>query len=173
MTHNPSWVPASGVDLCCFRIPFRCGRKPLVETGGQDNTDLVLIRKSNIVSLNGFAVDPIKFVDFYNESFFGNTLLELNGGRNALKQVWQQILKTIEEIQSHVPFSTNVLTAAATSFSFGLDENTDPVDERCLAHNFVAYLKTVLDKETFDKYIPPDLSEKSRHADGHAFSKPV
>ena len=66
-----------------------------------------------------------------------------------------------------------MLTAAAISFSFGLDENSNPADERYLLHNFVAYLKLALDEETYNKYIPPDVSEKSKHADGHAFGKPV
>ena len=90
-----------------------------------------------------------------------------------LKQVWERILKTLERCQLQIPFSTSILTAAATSFSFGLDENTNPVDERRLIHNFVAYLKGALDEETYKKYIPLDLSEGSKYADGHAFGKPV
>lgn len=54
-----------------------------------------------------------------------------------------------------------------------MDENTDPADERYLVRNFVAYLKIVLDEEAFSKYIPPELSEESKHANGHAFGKPV
>jgi len=59
-----------------------------------------------------------------------------------------------------------MLTAAATSFSFGLDEKSDPANERHLLHKFVAYLKLALDEETYNKYIPPDVSEESKHSDG-------
>ena len=90
-----------------------------------------------------------------------------------LKQVWQRILKTIEESQLHIPFSANLLTAAAKSFSFELDENTEVAHEGYLLDDFVAYLKIVLDEKTYDKYILADLSEQSRHADRHIFDKPV
>ena len=75
--------------------------------------------------------------------------------------------------ESQIPISTNALTAAATSFSFGLDEKSNPADERCLVRRFVAYLKLALPEDAYDKYIPPDLSEESKHSDGHAFGKPV
>ena len=84
-----------------------------------------------------------------------------------LKQVRQKVLKTVEKIQSRIPFSTGILTVAATSFLFGLDKNTDSADERYLIHNLVAYMKIVLD------HIPPDLSERSKFADGHTFGKTV
>jgi len=54
-----------------------------------------------------------------------------------------------------------------------LDEESNPADERRLMHNFVAYLKIVLDEETYNKHIPSDTSEESKHGDGYAFSKPV
>jgi hypothetical protein len=66
-----------------------------------------------------------------------------------------------------------VLTAAATSFSFGLDEKSDPTNKRHLLYKFIAYLKLALDEETYDKYIPLDMSKESKHADGLEFGKPV
>ena len=96
-------------------------------------------------------------------------MIDSDEGRNVLKQRWQRFLKTVEASQSHVPFSTGILTAAATSFSFGLDESTNPAEGSYLVYNFVAYLRIVLDEETYNKYIPPDLSEKSKFADGHVF----
>jgi hypothetical protein len=127
----------------------------------------------NVLSLSGFTVDPIKFAGSYNESFFGNNTIDSDEGRNRLKQVWQRILKTVENSQSQIPFSTSMLAAAAISFSFGLNHEIKPAEERHLLHDFVAYLKIALDEETYNKYIPPDLSEESKHADGHAFGKPV
>lgn len=126
-----------------------------------------------MLSLSGSVVDPIKYVESYNENIFGNATIKSDEGRNALKQVWQRILTTIEKGQIQIPFSVSVLSAAATSFSFGLDEKNDPADERHLLHKFVAYLKLVLGRETYEKYIPLDVSEKSKHADGLEFGKPV
>lgn len=169
---NPSWIPRWNQPMM-FRNPFRFGRalpwKPAGETTPIWNID----KKLNIVSLTGFVVDLISYVEPYSETFFGNTIIESDKGRNMLMQVWQKILKTVEKSQSHIPFNTGIFTALATSFSFGLDENTDPADERYLLHNFVAYLKIVLDEETYNRYIPSDLSKRSELADGHAFGKPV
>ena len=169
---NPSWIPQWNRPMV-FRNPFRFGRalpwKPAGETKPTWNID----KELNIISLTGFVVDPVNLVDSYNERFFGNAMIESDEGKTVLTQVWRRLLKTMEESQSQIPLSTSILTAAATSFSFGLDENTDPADERYLVRNFVAYLKIVLDEETFNKYIPPDLIEESKHANGHAFGKPV
>jgi hypothetical protein len=169
---NPSWIPRWERPML-FRNPFRFGKalpwKPAGETKPVWNID----KKLNVLSLSGFVVDPIKFVESYNERFFCNAITKSDEGRNELKQVWQRILKTVENSQPQIPFNTSVLTAIATSFSYGLDEKSDPADERLLFHNFVAYLKIALDEETYNKYIPPDVSEESKHADGHAFGKPV
>lgn len=88
-----------------------------------------------------------------------------------LTQNWQRILKTVEEGQSQIPFHSSILTAAATSFSFRMDKNTDPADERYLVRNFFAYLIIVLNEETFNRYITRDLSEESKGANRHAFAK--
>jgi hypothetical protein len=156
-----------------FRNPFRFGKalpwKPAGDTKPLWNID----KKLNVLSLSGFVVDPLKFVESYNESFFGNEMIKSDEGRNVLEKFWQRILRGVENSQSQIPFSTSMLTAVATSFSFGLDEKTNPADERHLLHSFVAHLKTTLDEETYNKYIMPDLSEELKDADGNAFGKPV
>lgn len=169
---NPSWIPRWNQSML-FRNPFRFGRALPWKPAGETTPIWSIDKKLNIVSLTGFVVDLINFVEPYSEKFFGNTIIESDIGRNMLRHVWQRILKTVEKSHSQIPFNTGIFTALATSFSFGLDENTDPADERYLVHNFVAYLKIVLDDETCNRYIPSDLSEKSKLADGHAFGKPV
>ena len=66
-----------------------------------------------------------------------------------------------------------MLSAAVTSFLFGLDEKNDPVNKRYLLYKFVTYLKLVLGKETYNKYILLDVSKESKHVDGLEFGKPV
>ena len=169
---TPSWIPRWNQPML-FRNPFRFGRalpwKPAGETTPIWNIDNQL----NIISLTGFTVDRISSVEPYSESFFGNAIIESEKGRNMLRQTWQRILKTVEKSQSQMPLDTGILTALATSFSFGLDENTDPADGRYLLLNFVAYLNIVLDEETYNRYIPSDLSERSKSASGYIFGKPV
>ena len=169
---NPSWIPRWNQPMV-FRNPFRFGRalpwKPASETAPIWKID----KKLNLISLTEFIVDRVNVVDSYNESSFGNAVIESDEGKNLLTKVWQRILKTVEGTQSQIPFNLSILTAAATSFSFGLDENTDPAHERFLVQNFVTYLKIVLDEETLNKYIPSDLSEESERANGHAFGKHV
>jgi hypothetical protein len=94
-------------------------------------------------------------------------------GRKILKEVWQRILKTMRNSQLHVPFSADELTAAATSFSFGLDEKSDPANEHLLVQRFVVYLKIVLDEELYNTNIPAGVSEDSKNADGQLFGKLV
>ena len=169
---NPSWIPRWDRAML-FRNPFRFGNavpwKPAGDTKPAWNID----KKLNVLSLSGFVVHPIKSAESYNESLFGNAMIDSDEGRDVLKQVWRRILKTMEGCQSQIPFNISVLTAAAMSFSFGLDEKNEAGDERLLIHNFVAYLKIALDEETYNKYIPPDISEESKDGDGHAFGKPV
>ena len=96
---NPSWIPRWDRPML-FRNPFRFGKalpwKPAGETKPIWNTD----KKLNVLSLSGFVVDPIKYVESYNESFFGNAMTKSDEGRNVLKQVWQRILKTVGNSQS-------------------------------------------------------------------------
>ena len=169
---SPSWIPQWNLPMV-FRNPFRFGRALPWRPAGETKPSWNIDKKLNVISLNGFVVDRVRFCDSYYESFFGNAMIESYEGKRKLTQAWQSILKTVETSEQQLPFNTRILTAAATSFSFGLDEGSDPADERYLLRNFVAYLDIVLDKETFDKYIPSDLSEESKHGNGHAFGKPV
>lgn len=168
----PSWIPQWSRPML-FRNPFRFGRalpwKPAGDTTPIWNID----KESNILSLTGYSVDSVKVLDSYHEGFFSNAIIESNEGKRMLVEAWQRILKTVEGSQSRTPINANTLAAVATSFSFGLDENTDPADEHYLVRNFVAYLNIVLDEETISKYISPDLSAQSKHANGHAFGKPA
>ncbi|KAL5314134.1 hypothetical protein ACEPPN_018558 [Leptodophora sp. 'Broadleaf-Isolate-01'] len=144
------------------------------------NTDVLLYcavwsidKSTNVLSLSGFVVDHIRYAAPYDESIFGNATIQSDKGNEHLKQILQRILATIEESQLQKPFSTSVLTATASSFSFGLDDKSDPAAERHLLHNFVAYLKLVLDDEIYNKYRPADVSDEAKHANGLEFGKPV
>ena len=137
---NPSWIPHWDWPMLFWNL-FQFGKalpwKPAGETKPIWNIDKTL----NVLSLSGFVVDHIKFVEFYSKSFFSNTMTKSDEGRNALKQVWQRILKAVKNNQSRIFFGISVLTAAATSFSFGLNKKANPADEHHLFHNFIAYLK--------------------------------
>ena len=100
-------------------------------------------------------------------------MIESNEEKLKLRQIWQSLLQTLEKSQRQIPFNAETIIAAATSFSFGLDENINPADSYYLIRNFVAYLKTVLDEQTFNKYISPDLSEESKRANERDFDKPM
>jgi Heterokaryon incompatibility protein (HET) len=169
---NPSWIPRWDRPML-FRNPFRFGKALPWKPAGETKPLWSIDKKLNVLSLSGFVVDLLKFVESYNESFFGNAMIKSDEGKNVLEKFWQRILRTVENSQSQIPFSTSILTAVAISFSFGLDEKTNPADEHHLLHSFVAHLKTTLDKETYNKYIPPDLTKELKDADGHAFGKPV
>lgn len=169
---TPSWIPRWDEPML-FRNPFRFGRALPWKPAGKTTPRWSIDKGSNVLSMTGYFVDSIKIVDSYNEGFFSNAMISSHEGKRTLTQAWHQILRTLEESQSQTPISTSLLTAAATSFSFGLDENTDPADERCLLWNFVAYLRIVLDEETFNKYISSNLSEESQRANGLAFGKPA
>ena len=96
---NPSWIPQWNRPMV-FRNPFRFGKalpwKPAGETKPIWSIDKIL----NIMSLTGFVVDPINSVESYNESFFSDAMIKSNKGKQELRQVWQRILKTMEESQS-------------------------------------------------------------------------
>ena len=169
---NPSWIPQWDRPML-FRNPFRFGNAPPWRPSGETTPPLNFDKKLIILSLTGFIVDSVKFVHPYNERFFCNAMMESDKGKSDLTQVWRSLLKTVEDSQPQLPLNAKILTALATSFSFGLDENAHPTDERGLARNFAAYLKMVLDKETFVRYIPSNLAEESKHANGRRFGKPV
>lgn len=169
---TPSWIPRWDLPML-FRNPFRFGKALPWKPAGETKPIWTIDKTMNVLSLSGFVVEPIKYVELYNESMFGNAMINSDGGRNELKQVWQRILTTMEKSQSQTPLSASLLTAAATSFSFGLDEKSDPANERHLLQKFVAYLRLALGEETYNKYIPPGVSEESKHANGLEFGKPV
>ncbi|KAL8940285.1 MAG: hypothetical protein Q9216_002897 [Gyalolechia sp. 2 TL-2023] len=169
---NPSWVPQWNRPML-FRNPFRFGRSLPWRPSGGTTAISSIDKELNIISLTGFYVDSVKLFEPYNEGFFSNATVDSDEGKRVLPQVWQRILMTVEESQSKIPIDSRTLAAVATSFSFGLDERTDPADERYLLRNFVAYLKIVLDEETFGRYISSALAEESASANGHAFGKPA
>ena len=171
-TESPSWVPRWDIPML-FRNPFRFG-KPLPWRPAGDTTPIWSIdKKSSILSLSGFVVGPIEFVEPYNESCFGNVMTESDEGRKTLNQVWQRILETMRKRLLNVPFTAEELTAAATSFSFGLDEKSNPANEELLLQRFVAYLGLALDEEVYNTYVPADVSEDAKNTDGRLFGKPV
>lgn len=131
-----------------FRNPFRFGRALPWRPAGETKPIWNIDKELNVVSLTGNIIDVIRFVEPYSENFLGNMMIIESGtGREILRQVWQRILTTMEKGQSQTPFDTGMFTALVTSFSFGLDENTDPADERYLLHNFFAYLKSYSTKK--------------------------
>jgi hypothetical protein len=169
---DPSWIPYWDQPML-FRNLFCFGNLVLWKPAGESKPIWSIDKESNVLSVHGLIVDPIKFTGPYNKSIFGNTMINSNEGRNRLKQIWQTILETINDNQSQIPFSINVITAATISFSFRLNEKSIPADERNVLHSFIAYLKIALNKETYNKYIPSNLSEESKGADSLLFGKPV
>jgi Heterokaryon incompatibility protein (HET) len=169
---DPSWVPRWDRPML-FRNPFRFGKPVPWKPAGESRPVWSIDKDANVLSLTGFVLDSIEFVEPYYETFFGSTMIASDEGKLELKQAWHRILGTMTKSLSHIPFSNSILAATATSFSFGLDKMCDPTDERCLFHNFVAYLKNVLDEETYNKYISLDTSEECKDGNGDAFGKPV
>ena len=169
---NPSWIPQWNQSML-FRNPFRFGRSLPWRPAWNTTSRWSVEAESNILNMEGCIFDSIQLADSYQESFFGNALLKSDEGRQRLRQIWQRLLKTMEALHSQVPLAVDLLTAAASSFSFGLDSNTEPADERFFLKTFVAYLNLILEKDIYDKYIPSHLQEESRFANGHEFGKPV
>lgn len=170
---NPSWIPAWNIPML-FRNPFRFGNRVPWKPAGDSKVVWSIDKSLNVLSLSGCIAGRIQSVRSYNESFFGNTMLTSKDGVETLKKEWSEILKMIEDGASHsVPFSRAVINATANAFSFGLNEKSLVAEENYLLHNFVAYLGIVLDKETYDKYIPLHVSDESRQADGLLFGKPT
>jgi len=169
---TPSWIPRWDRPML-FRNPFRFGKALPWKPAGETKPVWSIDKTTNVLSLSGFVVDHINHATSYDESIFGNATIKSDEGRIELRQVWQRILTMMEKSRLQTPIDASVLIAAATSFSFGLDEKSDPANELHLLHNFVAYLKLVLNEDTFNEYIPPDVREESKHADGLAFGKPV
>lgn len=168
---SPSWIPRWDKPML-FRNPFRFGNAVPWCPAGDAKTVWSIDKALNILSVSGFVVDWIRSAESYNQVYFSNATIDSDGQRSFLKQKWQRILDSMLENQSR-PLSYSRLSAAAMSFSFGLDENSDVADERRVTQNFITYLKIVLDDESFAQFIPPELAKESIHGDGSAFGKPV
>jgi hypothetical protein len=94
-----SWIPRWDLPML-FRNPFRFGKALLWKPAGETKPIWNIDKIMNVLSLSGFVIDPIKYVESYNESIFGNVTIKSDEGRNELKQVWQRILTTMEKSQS-------------------------------------------------------------------------
>ncbi|CAG8961569.1 hypothetical protein HYFRA_00006103 [Hymenoscyphus fraxineus] len=171
-TEDPSWIPRWDIPML-FRNPFRFGKPLPWKPAGETMPIYTIDKEANILSLSGSIIGTIEFVEPYNESYFGNPMIDSEEGRETLKGVWQRILKTIGKSHSKLPLSVHDTTAAATSFAFGLNEKSDPAENDILVKRFVAYLKLFLDENTYTAYIPAELSEKSNESDARLFGKPV
>lgn len=170
---DPSWIPRWDRPML-FRNPFRFGKSLPWKPAGASKAVWHISKASNVLSLTGFCVDVIKTSESYNEQYFGNAMLASEEGKSGLQLAWRRILGMLDDARGALPQSPSAVTAAAMSLSFGLDENSDPADVQRLTRYFVAYLRLVLDPETFARHVSPELSEEaSRGANGHEFGKPV
>ncbi|KAI8723093.1 HET domain-containing protein [Fusarium sp. LHS14.1] len=171
-TDHPSWVPRWDRPML-FRNPFRFGKalpwKPSLDSKPIWNIDA----QSMVLALRGVLVDSIKVSETYNESLFGNATMKLEEGRAQIGHAWRRILENLRSSRPNRPYSRSELTAVATSLSFGLNEESESGEERILMHNFVSYLRLVLDDQAYQQYVPPELSKEAENADGYQFGKPV
>lgn len=170
-TEDPSWVPRWNKPML-FRNPFRLTSGVPWRPTGETTPIWSVDKELSILSLSGITLGTIEYTESYNEKVFGAVMVLSMEGRKELNQIWSETLKTFEN-KFPVPLGADVLTAAAVSLSFGLDEKKTIADDHQLMLNFVAYLKIALEEGTFSKYISTELSEESESADGHAFGKPV
>ncbi|PMD25432.1 hypothetical protein NA56DRAFT_686025 [Hyaloscypha hepaticicola] len=72
-TENPSWVPRWEIPML-FRNPFRFGKPLPWRPAGETNPVWNIDKKLNILSLSGFIIGSIKFVEPYNKSYFRNEM---------------------------------------------------------------------------------------------------
>lgn len=93
--------------------------------------------------------------------------------RKKLNQSWTGILGSPSSRSPDTPFTDSALIAMATSFSFGLDDSSDLCSERSLMRPFVAYLRQVLDEETYNRPIPLEACNESASVNGRLFGKPI
>lgn len=168
---NPSWVPNWNREML-FRNPFRFGRPMPWRPAGDTKPDWKIDREKFILSLTGFSYGSISIVEPYRDTYFGDAILKERDKRKLLAQAWERILGAVSRIKS-IPFEEAVLMAMAVSFAFGLDDKSYPSEPQVLLHNFIAYLRMILEKDTFDKYVPSNIDDAARDADGHAFGKPI
>ena len=169
---EPSWIPRWDRAML-FRNPFRFGKALPWKPAGETKAVWRIADDHSILTLSGFPVDTIRSSETYNENYFSDSLLKTEERRRHLQLTWKQTLSILTSDTSSLLLSTDVLTAIATAFSYGLDAEANPADEQQLLRTFVAYLRIVLDEETFEQHIPSSVEEKSQAANGHAFGKPV
>ncbi|KAF3939357.1 hypothetical protein ABW19_dt0206404 [Dactylella cylindrospora] len=173
---NPSWIPAWNEPML-FRNPFRFGNSVPWKPAGDTKAVWSIDKDQNLLSIDGFTVDTIKLAFTYNETYFGNTTLNSEEGKATILKGWKEILGNIETgTSASTPLSREILNSAASAFSYGLNETSVPTEETYLLLNFVAYLKIVLDEETYQKYVPAELTEEAANTpnvDGLQFGKPV
>jgi hypothetical protein len=169
---KPSWVPRWDIPML-FRNPFRFGKTLPWKPAGSTNTVWKINREDFVISLTGFRVGTIRVAEPYNEQYFGNAVLTSEGGREEVKHHWERILEAFSSVHAQLPFSRETLTKTAVSLSYGLNEQSEVEHEQALVRNFAAYLKIVLDDESYTRYVPPDVADSSQDADGRAFGKPV
>ncbi|KAG9234194.1 heterokaryon incompatibility protein-domain-containing protein [Amylocarpus encephaloides] len=169
---DPSWIPRWDIPML-FRNPFRFGKPLPWKPAGGTRPKWAIDKDFNILNISGFIAGSIKHVEPYNESLFGNFMEDSPDGRESSDEIWKRILKTISNTQELELIGLHALKAAAVSFCFALDENSNLADEDILTQRFVAYLELTLDEKTYRKYIPEFVSENSVKADGKLFGKPV
>ncbi|PQE10509.1 heterokaryon incompatibility protein [Rutstroemia sp. NJR-2017a BVV2] len=168
---NPSWVPRWDKAML-FRNPFRLTSGVPWRPTGKTVPIWSIDKKESILTIQGISLGIIEFAESYNESIFGTVIASSPEGVKELNQIWSKILKIFEN-KFPVPLSAEVITAAAVSLSFGLNEKKELGEDRKLMLNFISYLNTALDEWTFRKFISAELAEESKSADGSAFGKPV
>ena len=170
---DPSWVPRWNTSML-FRNPFRFGRPVPWHPSGRSRTAVWSIDKDkNVLSLSGFTVDDIEHVEFYKESYFGSAALSSENGKTEVRQCWQNVLGMVSNVFASIPLTRDIIKATAVSLSYGLDQKCQAAEDIELSHNFVAYLRNILDLETFEKYISQDVIDECKDGNGEAFGKPV
>ena len=136
-THSPSWIPHWNQPML-FRNPFRFGKPVPWKPAGDTKATWSMDKVSNILSVTGFVVGTIRSVKSYNERIFGNAMLESDIARRQVREFWETILIMVRDGESQMPVTASLLTAMATSFSFGLDEKCTPAEDGQLTSRFAA-----------------------------------
>ncbi|KAI0550535.1 heterokaryon incompatibility protein-domain-containing protein [Xylaria curta] len=172
-TETPSWIPRWDEPML-FRNPFRFGRALPWRPAGDLGPKWEIDRERNVLSLRGFKIAVIETSETYVETLFGNAMMESDEGKEKLRSAWSDILDNMARgVNQSLPFGSGTLASAAVSFSFGLDDKCNPADEQLLFHNFMAYLKCVLDEDTYCRYVSPETTKECSDGIASSFGKPV
>ncbi|KAI1361366.1 heterokaryon incompatibility protein-domain-containing protein [Xylaria arbuscula] len=169
---TPSWVPRWDEPML-FRNPFRFGQALPWKPAGDSEPKWEIDRNQNILSLRGCNIATVKTSETYVETYFGNAMIGSDEGKLKLQHKWPEILDSMSEGVQYLPLDNGTLTSAAVAFSFGLDDKCNPADEQLLFHNLVAYLKCVLDEETYRRYVSPETTIECEDGVASSFGKPV